>query len=258
LPEQYTERDGVREFRLGHVDHAATLYGKALDSGRASKRSWDEWVALVGLGMIEAHVGELGNAQKLLRLALKIARNSGDTFAERCVLSSLSDAFVRAKKEFRAAKCLARQIEISREANDKRFECVVLAKLGDVCLRLGELRGAFKNFLQSEKIASEIGNDLVISYILLRLAKTYRHLDAMEHAEYFYWKWLQSGVAFDTIPVVQTRLIDYYEKQLEFVDGLSDQYEALILKELGHFYVDSMDFESAQDYANQALMFSAE
>ena len=224
----------VLDLRL-HARDRILWWEEAAEGARLSENRDGEGVALGGLGLAYADLGETDKAIDYQEQRLVIAREIGGRHGEGNALGNLGTAYADLGEMEKAIDYFEQQLVIAREIGDRRSEGNALGNLGVVYSNLGDMEKAIDYLKRRLVIAGEIGDRRGEGAALGNLGVAYLNLGDMEKA------------------------IDYHEQQLVIAGEIGDRRgEGAALGNLGIVYKNLGEMDKAIGHFKQHLVIAGE
>jgi predicted ATPase/class 3 adenylate cyclase/Tfp pilus assembly protein PilF len=219
----------------GKVPEAHVKFEASLAAAREAGDRQCECHALVRLGFLDTHGGQLESARSNLEVALAIARELGDRSIQGDVhnnfgtLESFQGQPERALAQYEAALALA------REAGDRRKEGAVLGNLGTEYADKGNMDKARSHQEASLAVVREVGDRRLEGNMLCNLGLLHQTQGRFADA------------------------LDQLEAGLAVARDMGDAHlECVVLCNLGMVYDSLARFGEAQDHFESALAIARE
>lgn len=206
-----------------------------LSAARRLKQRTLEGLALGGLGLAYAELGEGCDAIKFFEQHLTLAREIGDRQAESKVLGNLGNAHFLLSDMQKAIECHEQQLGIACKIEDQRSKCSALGSLGNAYFRMGKTHKAIELYEKCLAMDREIGNRRGEGNDLGNLGNSYANLGETQKA------------------------IKFYEQQLVIVCQIGDRRgEGNARGNLGLAYASMGEIRKAIEFYEQALIIRRE
>jgi tetratricopeptide (TPR) repeat protein len=229
-----------------------------------------EWVALNGLGLIHANIGEYRKAIEFYEQALNISRQIGNLNGEGATLGNLGMVYRDLGEPRKAIVFIEQFLDLAQKMGSLKNVSTALGNLGTSYLMLGENRKAIEFIERSLEIARQTGDLNGESGLLTNLGMVYYSIGKYREAIGIFEQSLSiaceigslkaKGAIFENLGISYVRLgetrkaIEYHQKSLEIslVIG-SLQNEGLAFGNLGGAYTLLGETDKAIDFLGQAL-----
>ena len=162
--------EGVVFLALGDYPNAKSLFLKALAQAQ-EEDAWELGNLYNNLGLVEKNLGNLAQAEDYFRKGLELYRKTGNRSSEAGILGNLSSIKQLQNQPAEAESYIQQALKINREIGNPRKIASDLSNLGALRISLGQYQAA-KTALDSARVIYEsVSEGLLLSSVLLQLAK---------------------------------------------------------------------------------------
>ncbi len=209
---------------------AITQFETALSLWQTLGESYEEAVALYGLGLSFRQLGENQTAVNHFKRALAIMRSLGDRYGEAITQTGLAWSYLYLGATNKALDNFSESLRLRYVVNDRSGEALTLYGIGWAHANRGDPQQALDYFLQSLRLRQDFEDRRGEAITLVGIGQIYGQLR----------RWQES--------------LPHLHRALAIVRELGDRYlEADALDRLGWVHLALNDVSTAQDYFQQAL-----
>jgi len=148
---------GSAYYRLGQIQRAVDLYGKALQLAQERGDRLGEGTWLGNLAGCLARLGQNARAIEYLERTLAISREVGNRTHEASALGNLGIRYAHIGQAARAFEYFERALFINRESQNREGQAEDLGNLGECYRLLGRLDDALRCYTEALALARDIG-----------------------------------------------------------------------------------------------------
>ena len=161
---------------------ADSYVARALDAAVPIGDKYDEALAHLNRGEIQANEGQLVRAEMEARKAMALADEIQNKAIEVRALSNLAEYQSNSDSE-RALSTYTRALSVVRESGDKSELSTCLTNMGDLLFRRGDLRGAENKYSEALQIDTELKDNDAIAHDWASFAEVDLERDRLSDAE---------------------------------------------------------------------------
>ncbi|MBK9315802.1 MAG: CHAT domain-containing protein [Acidobacteria bacterium] len=209
---------------------AISQFERALGIWRTLGESYEEAVALYGLGLSHREIGENKTAANHFKRALTIMRLLGDRYGEAINQTGLAWSYLYLGATDKALDNFSQSLRLRYAVNDRSGEALTLYGIGWAHANKGDPEKALDYFLQSLQLRRELGDRRAEAVTLVGISQIYGQLQRQHEA------------------------LPHLRRALTIVRELDDRYfEADTFDKLGWTSLALDEVSTANDYFQQAL-----
>jgi tetratricopeptide (TPR) repeat protein len=270
---------GGNHRNLHQFDEALKCFDKALELAERWRLGLQKAQIHNNKGVLYRAKGDSKYALKEHLLAQSIAEKVGDKAVLTDILASIASLHLDRKEYDKALEINAKALKIAEEIQDNAKKALILGNIGVILNYQGKSDQAIQKFLASEEIAEKIGAKTSRLSNLLNLGIVYKDLKNWDKAAAYLTKSVEVAdqtlnatakeLALKTLLEIYKNLGDSdglirtLETSLQMVEGqhvpegkqkIIDQ--AVILAQLGSFYMNKKEFQLAIDRFQRSARFA--
>jgi predicted ATPase/class 3 adenylate cyclase len=166
----------------GESDPARASYDVALVSARAAGDSLCETGALLGLGWLHLHQGQIGDARDRYVASMQMAHSLAERSLECMALNGLGHIDLVQGHTHEALSDYEHALRLARDLEDRRQQGILLANLGNLYAEIGAMVEARTRDEEALTIARETGDRVLEVNILCNLGQLHLVQENLDEA----------------------------------------------------------------------------